>query len=31
MIGEWIQFYNYRRSHQALGMNAAAEAYALAS
>ena len=25
-IGDWIQFYNYRRPHQALGLKTAAEA-----
>jgi putative transposase len=31
VIGDWIQFYNYRRPHQALGMKTPAEAYALAA
>jgi transposase InsO family protein len=30
-IGDWIQFYNHRRPHQALGMRTPAEAYALAA
>ena len=30
VIGDWIQFYNHRRPHQALGMKTPAEAYALA-
>lgn len=30
-IGDWIQFYNHRRPHQALGMKTPAEAYALAA
>lgn len=30
-IADWIQFYNYRRPHQALGMKTPAEAYALAT
>lgn len=29
VIGDWIQFYNHRRPHQALGMKTPAEAYAL--
>jgi putative transposase len=29
VIGDWIQFYNTRRPHQALGMKTTAEAYAL--
>ena len=29
IIGDWIQFYNTRRPHQALGMKTPAEAYAL--
>lgn len=31
VIGDWIQFYNNRRPHQALGMKTPAEAYATAS
>lgn len=31
VIGDWIQFYNHRRPHQALGMRTPAEAYALAA
>ncbi|MDH5821921.1 integrase core domain-containing protein [Luteimonas sp. RD2P54] len=31
VIGDWIQFYNFRRPHQALGMKTPAEAYALAA
>lgn len=31
VIGDWIQFYNTRRPHQALGMKTPAEAYALAA
>lgn len=31
VIGDWIQFYNHRRPHQALGMKTPAEAYALAA
>lgn len=31
VIGDWIQFYNHRRPHQALGMKAPAEVYALAA
>ncbi|TPG04110.1 transposase [Rhodanobacter glycinis] len=31
VIGDWIQFYNHRRHHQALGMKTPAEAYALAA
>jgi putative transposase len=30
-IGDWIQFYNNRRPHQALGMKTLAEAYASAT
>lgn len=30
VIGDWINFYNQRRPHQALGMKTPAEAYALA-
>ena len=30
VIGDWIQFYNHRRPHQALGMKTPAEAYATA-
>jgi len=30
-IGDWIQFYNHRRPHQALGMRTPAEAHALAA
>ncbi|HMM45914.1 MAG TPA: integrase core domain-containing protein [Candidatus Macondimonas sp.] len=28
VIGDWIQFYNHRRPHQALGMKTPAEAHA---
>ena len=31
VIADWIQFYNFRRPHQALGMKTPAEAYALAA
>ena len=31
VISDWIQFYNFRRPHQALGMKTTAEAYALAA
>lgn len=31
VIGDWIQFYNHRRPHQALGMKTPAEAHALAA
>lgn len=31
VIGDWIDFYNQRRPHQALGMKTPAEAYALAA
>ena len=31
VIGDWIQFYNHRRPHQALRMKTPAEAYALAA
>ena len=31
VISDWIQFYNHRRPHQALGMKTTAEAYALAA
>jgi len=31
LIGDWIQFYNQRRPHQALGMKTPAQAYALAA
>jgi putative transposase len=31
IIADWIQFYNHRRPHQALGMKTPAEAYALAA
>lgn len=31
VIGDWIQFYNTRRPHQALGMKTPAQAYALAA
>ncbi|WP_247643276.1 integrase core domain-containing protein, partial [Salinicola sp. MIT1003] len=30
VIGDWVQFYNHRRPHQALGMKTPAEAYARA-
>jgi len=30
VIGDWINFYNQKRPHQALGMKTPAEAYALA-
>jgi putative transposase len=30
-VGDWIQFYNYRRPHQALGMKTPAKAYELAA
>ncbi|MFG6665851.1 integrase core domain-containing protein [Halomonas sp. HNIBRBA4712] len=30
VIGDWIQFYNHRRPHQALGMKTSVEAYARA-
>lgn len=30
-LADWIQFYNHRRPHQALGMKTPAEAYALAA
>ncbi|MEM8596696.1 MAG: integrase core domain-containing protein, partial [Pseudomonadota bacterium] len=30
-IGDWIQFYNHRRPHQALGMSTPAEAFELAA
>ena len=30
-ISDWIQFYNHRRPHQALGMKTPAEAYAVAA
>jgi putative transposase len=30
VIGDWIQFYNHRRPHQALGMKTSAEAYVTA-
>ncbi|HVX56179.1 MAG TPA: integrase core domain-containing protein [Candidatus Saccharimonadales bacterium] len=29
VIGDWSQFYNHRRPHQAQGMKTSAEAYAL--
>ncbi len=31
VLADWIQFYNHRRPHQALGMKTPAEAYALAA
>lgn len=31
LIGDWIQFYNHRRPHQALAMRTPAEAFALAA
>ncbi|WP_412105142.1 integrase core domain-containing protein [Sulfitobacter sp. D35] len=31
MIGDWIQFYNHRRPHQALAMRTPAEAFTLAA
>lgn len=31
VISDWIQFYNHRRPHQALGMKTPAEVYALAA
>lgn len=31
VIGDWIQFYNLKRPHQALGMKTPAEAFALAA
>jgi putative transposase len=31
VISDWIQFYNHRRPHQALGMKTPAEAYAFAA
>ena len=31
VIADWIQFYNHRRPHQALGMKTPAEAYAIAA
>ena len=31
VISDWIQFYNFRRPRQALGMKTPAEAYALAA
>lgn len=31
VVGDWIQFYNHRRPHQALDMKTPAEAYALAA
>ncbi|MCQ4163094.1 integrase core domain-containing protein [Tahibacter harae] len=30
-MSDWIQFYNTRRPHQALGMKTPAEAYRLAA
>jgi len=31
VIGDWIQFYNHQRPHQALEMKTPAEAFALAA
>ncbi|WP_229417250.1 integrase core domain-containing protein [Massilia sp. Root418] len=31
MIGDWIQFYNHKRPHQALRMQTPAAAFALAA
>ena len=31
VIGDWIDFYNRRRPHQALGMKTPAQAFALAA
>ncbi len=31
VIGDWMQFYNHRRPHQALGMKTPTQAYALAA
>lgn len=31
VIGDWIQFYNHRRPHQALAMRTPAEAFRLAA
>jgi putative transposase len=30
-VGDWIEFYNHRRPHQALRVKTPAEAYALAA
>jgi putative transposase len=31
IIGDWIQFYNHQRPHQALGMRTPAQAHGLAA